>query len=90
MITHYGYNHTHTGHHMRPVTWIPVKVDLAFLERLHYLVRWEPRLCRIWVHHDDGRDVCIYWYEQGTLDLAALGVTPAFQLPGQGDGAHTL
>lgn len=60
------------------------------MERLHRLVAHESRLCRIWVMHDDGREVCVYWYGEGKLDLAALGVTPALQLPGQGEGAHAL
>lgn len=90
MITHYGYNHTHRGHYLRPHCWIPVKVDLAFMERLHHLVARESRLCRIWVLHHDGREVCIYWYGEGVLDLAALGEGSASQQPGQGEGTHAL
>jgi hypothetical protein len=66
--THYGFNHTHIGHHMQPRGWKAVQTDRPLRPLLEELVDREPRLCRIWVRYEDSSVRCVYWWERDLLD----------------------
>jgi hypothetical protein len=72
-ITHYGWNWTHHGHHMRPRAWIPISPDKV-RETLTDLVKNQRHLCRIWVRRADGSTSCIYWYQRNELTLDTCGL----------------